>query len=262
MLACSLRRDRQELLGQRKGLETYARTGSTMGVPLLHPWANRLGAFAYSFAGREVRLPDGVKTEENGLPIHGLLSAVHDWRLTDEGPDRLVGERRLEDLGGFPFAHRMQVEAVLRDHALTLTTTLTATGEDPVPVCFGYHPYLTVPGVPRAQWEVEAPVRERLVLDERKLPTGEREPVEPIRGPLGDRTFDDAYAVDPAGAEFRAGDVVVTFEEGYPCAQLYAPPDDDVICFEPMTAPADGLRHDPPAVAPGESYTARFRISV
>ena len=262
MLACSLRRDGVELLGQRKGLEVYERTGSTMGVPLLHPWANRLGDFSYSFGGREVRLPDGVKTEENGLPIHGLLPAVRDWELTDDGPDRLVGERRLEGVDGFPFAHRMEVEAVLRDRTLRITTTLTATGDDAVPVCFGYHPYLTVPGVPRAEWEVDAPVRERLVLDERKLPTGEREPVEPIRGPLGDRTFDDAYAVDPAGARFRAGDVIVAFEQGYPFAQIYAPPDDDVICFEPMTAPADALRGDPPAVAAGESYTGRFSISV
>jgi galactose mutarotase-like enzyme len=187
---------------------------------------------------------------------------VHEWTLAADEPGRLTGERRLEDLEGFPFGHRIEVEAVLRDRTLTLTTTLTATGEDPVPVCFGYHPYLTVPGVPRTQWEVDAPVRERLVLDERKLPTGEREPADPVRGPLGDRAFDDAFTVDPAGAEFRAGDVRVTFERGYPCAQIYAPPDDDVICFEPMTAPADALRRDPPAVAPGESYTARFSISV
>ena len=36
----------------------------------------------------------------------------------------------------------------------------------------------------------------------------------------------------------------------------------DVICFEPMTAPADALRHSPGAVAPGESFSARFSVSV
>ena len=35
----------------------------------------------------------------------------------------------------------------------------------PVPVAFGYHPYLVLPGVPRAEWEVELPVDARLLLD-------------------------------------------------------------------------------------------------
>jgi len=265
MLACSLRRDGRELLGQRKGLEGYERSGSTMGVPLLHPWANRLGGFAYSFAGRDVELdPDSpdVKLEEHGLPIHGLLGALRHWKVVADGDQRLVGGARLDGLEGFPFPHRIEVEAALEERTLRITTTLTATGDGPLPVCFGYHPYLAPPGPQRAEWDIDAPVREHLVLDESKVPTGEREPAEPIRGALGERTFDDAYTVDPAGATFRAQDVVVAFEQGYPYAQIFAPPDDDVICFEPMTAPADALRHDPPAVAPGESYVARFSISV
>jgi galactose mutarotase-like enzyme len=35
-----------------------------------------------------------------------------------------------------------------------------------------------------------------------------------------------------------------------------------VICFEPMTAPANALRHSPGTVAPGESFSARFSVSV
>jgi galactose mutarotase-like enzyme len=57
----------------------------------------------------------------------------------------------------------------------------------------------------------------------------------------------------------------VAFETGYPYAQVFAPSDDDVICFEPMTAPPDALRArfgPPPAVAPGDCYRARFSITV
>jgi 3,4-dihydroxy-2-butanone 4-phosphate synthase len=37
MVCCSLRHRAAELLGQRRGLATYAATGSTMGIPFLHP---------------------------------------------------------------------------------------------------------------------------------------------------------------------------------------------------------------------------------
>ena len=40
--------------------------------------------------------------------------------------------------------------------------------------------------------QVDLPVRERLLLDERMLPTGERETTSVAPGALGDRTFDDA----------------------------------------------------------------------
>ena len=59
--------------------------------------------------------------------------------------------------------------------------------------------------------------------------------------------------------------IELVFEEGYPYAQVFAPPDDDVVCFEPMTAPTDALRGclgPPPAVSPGDCYRARFTITV
>ena len=46
MVGCSLRHRGEELLGQRGGLRTYIEERSTMGIPLLHPWANRARADA------------------------------------------------------------------------------------------------------------------------------------------------------------------------------------------------------------------------
>jgi len=42
MVCSSLRHDGAELLAQRNGVRAYAERGSTMGIPLLYPWANRL----------------------------------------------------------------------------------------------------------------------------------------------------------------------------------------------------------------------------
>jgi galactose mutarotase-like enzyme len=277
MLACSLRHRGEELLGLRRGLAGYVERASTMGIPLLHPWANRLGGFSYQVAGRTVTLEGGTPIEEHGLPIHGLIAAVRGWSLEraeagDGGATvaaALDAGERPDVLAGFPFPHVIRVEARLRGGALSIETTLRATGDVPVPVSFGYHPYLRLPAVPREAWSVEIPVARRLELDDRSIPTGESEPVTPIRGALGERTLDDGFvAAQGAGPFVLAGGgrrIEVAFEEGYPYTQVFAPHSDDVICFEPMTASADALRGPlgpPPLVAPGASFRARFTITV
>jgi aldose 1-epimerase len=241
------------------------------GIPLLHPWANRLGGYAYAFGGREVDLggplSPAIYVEEHELPLHGLREAVTGWEVTERGGQRLAARRVFAGVAGFPFDHELAVEAELVSPGrLTLTTTLTAAAGGAVPVAFGYHPYFRLPGVPRAAWEVRLPVRDRLVLDERLVPTGERMPAGELDGPLGERTFDDGYTLDEGGGPFvlRGGGrrVEVAFEHGYAFAQVFAPGFADVVCFEPMTAPADALRNAPEAVAPGSSYSARFSVAV
>ncbi len=61
-----------------------------------------------------------------------------------------------------------------------------------------------------------------------------------------DRTFDDGYTYAGGPFVLEGGDrrIEVVFEEGYGYAQVFAPSIADLVCFEPMTAPADALRHD------------------
>ena len=56
----------------------------------------------------------------------------------------------------------------------------------------------------------------------------------------------------------------MSFDRGYPFAQVYAPEDDDVIAFEPMTAPTNALvsGQDLKLLEPDESYEASFSIGV
>jgi aldose 1-epimerase len=277
MVGCSLRHRGAELLAQRHGLAEYASSGRTMGIPFLHPWANRLGGFEYEAAGRSVRLDPAsplVRIEEHGLPIHGLLAASRWWTVTDRsaGPQgaRLAAELDFaahdELLAAFPFPHVVRVEAEVRDAALTVITTVVPTGGEPVPIAFGHHPYLQLPGIPRAEWHVRLPVLRRMVLDDRMLPTGESEEVAPYEGPIGDRGWDDAYdrLERPARFELRGGgrDVALELVDGYAFAQVFSPQGSELICFEPMTAPANALRGEPELVAPGAERSATFSVSV
>src|ERR671911_1629490 len=65
MLACSMVHAGAELLGQRTGLAAYARSGATMGIPLLYPWANRLGDVRYRFAGRTTSVGGRTALDEH-----------------------------------------------------------------------------------------------------------------------------------------------------------------------------------------------------
>jgi aldose 1-epimerase len=274
MVCCSLRERGAELLGQRRGLPAYAATGSTMGIPLLHPWANRLATLRYEQGGRTVQLranAEGVRLDEHGLPIHGLLAGSRDWHVTGLGTDgdsaRLVAELAFERPGlleSFPFAHRLVFTAMLDPGALAIELALRATGDAAVPVAFGFHPYLQ-PGGGRAALDVALPARIGLGLDERGIPTGETRALNAERGPLGDRPFDDLCAVGEEPVAFAvAGDgrsITVRFLRGYSFAQVFAPPGQPFVAFEPMTAPVSAL------TAPGacplvESYDAAFAVEV
>lgn len=279
MVGCSLRHRGEELLGQRGGLEAYVAERKTMGIPLLHPWANRISRRRFEVAGREVVIdPEAIpmRLDPGGLPLHGLLSAAEGWGVerheaTADGGVLEAGfdfAAREDLMAAFPFAHELRYEARLDGAALTIAMTIRATGDAPVPVSFGFHPYLRLGAVDRADWEVEIPVRERLALDASMLPTGERSAAAIQPGRLGARTFDAAYLAPPGGEAFvlagGARRIELAFLTGYPYAQVYAPADDDVIAFEPMTAPTDALvsGSELRLLAPGESYRAAFAIIV
>ena len=77
------------------------------------------------------------------------------------------------DALAFPFPHRIELAVAASDNQLTVDTTLVPTGRRRVPVAFGWHPYLRVPGEPRSRWRLELPSREHLAVDSRHIPTGE-----------------------------------------------------------------------------------------
>ena len=273
MLGASLQHRGEELLGRVEDIASFAQSGRTCGIPLLHPWANRLGAMHYRAAGKEVLLDTvtSIGHDDKGLPMHGVPWPRLAWQVLDEDDSSL--NARLdwtsdERLAVFPFPHRVEMNIALRLDTLSVETTLLADESSAVPVSFGFHPYFRLPGLPRAEWQIHLPAMSRLLLDERSIPTGEEASVPAFDAKLGDRAFDDGFALlDPHAFFSIAGNgrrITVEFVEGYPYAQVFAPRDKDYIAIEPMTAPANalvsgrGLR----LVEPGGLFRATFRVNV
>jgi aldose 1-epimerase len=268
MVGTSLRHRGQEVLALPGGLEGY-RAGDVTGLPLLAPWANRLGARRYEVGAVVVDL-DGLDlyTDDQGLPIHGTMTAQEGW-VVSVVDDRSLRSRfdfgaRDDLLASFPFPHEIHMDVDVHGATLTVVTALVPTVGRAVPVAFGYHPYLRLPGVARHDVRLGLPARRRFVLDRRQLPTGATRPELPEDEPVGTRVLDDLFELgDDRQLSLTGGGrrLVLTLEEGYPYAQVFAPPGADFVCLEPMTAPVNVLVDGGYAVArPGGRYTARFSI--
>jgi hypothetical protein len=113
MTCCSLQHGGVELIGERYGLTAYAGSGVTMGMSLMHPWADRLSSWSYTACGTTVRLPMSrlLHTDHWGLPVNGVHPSSHAWVMEQNGaaagPDRGAGDVRRRPPGGaVPAANR------------------------------------------------------------------------------------------------------------------------------------------------------------
>lgn len=278
MIGCSLTHRGEELLVQRGGLDAWRGTGKSFGLPLLHPWANRLRDWRYAAAGRAVTIDRArgvVRADEHDLPIHGALAAAEDWDVLEASADgagaQLVAAldygRRDDRLAVFPFPHRLELDLRLAGDELVIATTVEATGPTEVPLAFGWHPWLALPGAERAAWELALPERTELALDERNLPTGARTAAGAVREPLGTRALDTHAGVAEDAIFAIAGggrEIAVAWRGGYRWAQVFAPTALDVVCLEPMMAPVAALStgEDLETSAPGDRASASFAIRV
>ncbi len=273
MLGVSLRHRGVEILRRLDDLETAAAKGSTAGIPFLYPWANRLAAAHYKKARPEAVLDPKsplLHFDANGLPIHGVPWSRLKWTVIEKHADLLIAGldwSHADLLAIFPYRHRLGIMASLQADGLTIATMVQA-GARTVPVSFGFHPYIGLPDLPRSEWRLSLPPMRRLELDARGIPTGQETAFDGLDAPLGDRAFDDGFALlaDGAALSISGADrrIAVALIEGFTHTQVYAPKDKDFIALEPMTAPTnalvsgEGLR----LVVPNAGFHAVFRIRI
>jgi aldose 1-epimerase len=270
MTGVSLRYCGAEHLALPGGLDALRR-GATLGLPLLAPWANRLAGRRYRAAGIAVDL-HGLRlgTDDHGLPMHGLLVGKRGWRVDRRdvkgGAARLLASIKV-DARAFPFPHRIEVAVVASDARLRIDTTIVPTGRRRVPIAFGWHPYLRLPGAARHEWMLRLPARRHLALDELGIPTGASTREAAEAAPIGRRTFDDLY--EPTSTRHLAFEadngtaIELRCDARYPFAQVWVPQGRAFGALEPMTAPTNALgAGTAPVVAPGDTFTARFTLAL
>ena len=270
VLAHASRRGAARAARRARGVRRRAQDdGHPAAVPVGEPPLER----RFTLLGREVdidpeRTP--LRLDGGGLPMHGLLSAAPGWRVEhhDEATLEAVFDfaAHPELHGGLPVrphaAHRRHARRARRC-ASRPRSTASATG---VPIAFGFHPYLDAARrrarglAGRDPGHRAARARRPDAADRRTAPLSRSPP-----GRSATRTFDDAYLAPAAPFALEGGGrrIELAFEAGYPYAQVFAPPGDALIAFEPMTAPTNALvTGDFTPLAPGDSYRAVFAITV
>jgi aldose 1-epimerase len=257
--------------------------------PFLAPWANRLDGDAFWANGKRYTLNPALgnlRRDAHQNPIHGLLNFSPLWEPVSAGANdvsawttsRLEFTRHPDLMAQFPFAHTIVMTHRLAGGELEVETTLENHCADPLPVAIGHHPYFCLPGIPRDQWMVHLAARDRLVLNDLLIPTGERRPVAlPDPYPLSGKVLDDVFANlirDPDGrarfwVEGGGRRITVTYGPKYTVAVVYAPAGHDYICFEPMSAITNafnlahaGLYEELQSVPPGGAWRESFWVGL
>jgi aldose 1-epimerase len=274
MLCASLQFLGDEYVAWPRTIEDF-RAGRATAIPLLHPWANRLGGEQYDAAGTHVELAGcTLPHDPNGLPIHGnLFGAPFEVKQTND--TRVVATldygAHPEKLRAFPFPHILTVDARLHPtRGLNIVTQVESTSDQAVPISFGWHPFVQLPNAPRAEWELRWPACDHIEVDDRVIPTGVRTNQAAQREPIGGRTFDDHYALGSdrtfaiaAGSAKNRRTLTLQFDPAYAFAQLYVPSQGEFVAIEPMTAEIDALGRGTAAVVePGRRFLAAFNLAV
>lgn len=270
-------------------LASFMKAAKTGGVPLLHPWANRLRGDRYDVEGTSVDLGgiEDLKRDGNDLPMHGLVLRRAEWEVSgiETAPTgtaaisgRMDWHDGMRDFAAFPFPHQVTVIWSLRRHqdrgiAVCCRYQVDA-GDRPVPTAAGWHPYLRPSiGCDRTRIRLELPPVHGTTLDSRGLPVIDEDGRPLIRtvgdpsGTLDDRHLDDLFRGPDGGwtAAVIADGVRMELEAdaGWPWLQVYAPQDSDFACIEPMLAPTAALSDGHPVmVEAGGRFEASFTLRI
>lgn len=238
----------------------------TACFPLV-PYANRIADGRFVFDGRSVQLPVLDRFAPHAIHGDGWLLP---WMVENQ-TDRRV-DMTLEWLGGqdgWPWPWRARQTVELTDQGLTITLSITNTGDAVMPAGLGLHPYFHRHADSRLMLSAEGV----WITDAREIP--ERlAPVQEISDwsdglALTDAPFvDHAYGGWMGEARVDGGGRRVTLGAEAPArwTQIYAPVDGDFFCVEPVTHRPDA--HNAPdgedsglvRLEPGEVLSLTLKI--
>jgi aldose 1-epimerase len=242
---------------------------------VLAPWPNRLGDGRYRFGDTDAQA--ALDEPERHNAIHGLVRWMP-WTLDVKAQNLVALRRHLFPTPGYPFNLDLRVEYRLGRDGLTITSTATNVGDLTLPFGLGFHPYLRAATQSVDMAVLTLPARERLVLDDRGLPTGDVRPVEGTEYDfteprlIGPTQLDTAYtgldrdregrawselaaAAPPAGTRLWV-DEEFGYLMCYTGDTLGQAERRRAVAIEPMTCPPDALRSGRGLIvlAPGQRW--------
>jgi galactose mutarotase-like enzyme len=135
---------------------------------VLAPWPNRLGGGHYTF--EEIDAQASINELPANNAIHGLVRWMS-WRMVGRAQNRVSMALDLRPSPAYPFALSLGIEYRLGRDGLTVVADADNLGPTDLPFGLGFHPYLTVGTTTVDQVRLRVPAEQRLITDDRGLPT-------------------------------------------------------------------------------------------
>lgn len=230
------------IAGGRERLIDRPQAGSLLpaiswGSFLMAPWVGRVRDGRVAWQGRTVELD----RNEGAHALHGVGFDVP-WQV-DRTSEASVEMHLSIDPGRWPFAGSVHQRLVLEPGVLRFEASISASVAGPA--ALGWHPWFR--REPGEDLAVTVAADDRLELDDGRIPSGRRVPVDgpfDLRGGplLGDRRLDDVYVDVRSPAIVRWPDLELRLEFDAPVVSVvvFSPPGS--VCVEPATAWPDALR--------------------
>jgi aldose 1-epimerase len=256
------------------------------GIPILFPWPGRIAGARFTFEGREYRMP---VNEPRGHSIHGF-ACERGFRVTRRGRyfvTAILDSSDYSDLISiWPWPFTLEIDYEV-GNGLRLKARITNTGDSVMPFGFGAHPYFHAPLNPTGSREammIQLDADAHWPLDPSFIPTGATEPLTgkyDLRKPraLGTDTYDDVFRMTPISPAEQPAPrarlidpslkmaLEVRADAAFGDFVVYAPPDNNVVAFEPYTCMPDAFNLATRGVAagmreltPGQTFEAGFEI--
>jgi aldose 1-epimerase len=260
---------------------------SRSGIPVLFPFAGRIGDARYTWNGREYTVTTAGTSDRHA--IHGFVY-TRPWRVIRQTADAVTGAFRgsidaPETLADWPGDYAIELTYRVAGRSLDAEVRISNPGAAPLPFTFGLHPYFRLPlgGSSPGECHVTVPASHYREL-ESLLPAGRDLPVDSTRDLRTPRRFADLELDDVVTAlePNERGDIVTsvhdpasgltvtqTFSAAHPFVVVFTPPHREAIAIEPYNGSPDPfaigeLGLDPHLIVleSGDTWESIYRISL
>jgi aldose 1-epimerase len=213
---------------------------------VLMPFPNRLKDGKMPWQGQNFDWP--INNADTGNAIHGYVRE-RDFFVTEiklRPTECSVTCRFLEmgDFASFPFSFQLDVT-----FSMTLAGRFRVTfycknlGKTSIPVGFGWHPYFQISDKPTDECFLQLPDCQRIMIDERMIPTGERVDFTDFskRKSLKEVALDTGFLSSEMKkyrlqlSNSRGRLVVAADAKKWPFFQVFTPPHRQSVALEPMS---------------------------